>query len=84
MTEPKELIALTPSQLLEVCVQFAAQMGWTDDVGGGEWAHRMQDRGPEAFSRDLIDALGAALESAEIEHHTNLEVLRDLAKEWEE
>ncbi len=36
-TTTSEPITLTPIQLVEVCVQFAADMGWIDAPIGREW-----------------------------------------------
>jgi hypothetical protein len=43
-----ERITLTPTQLVEVCVQFAADMGWIDAPIGKEWLVELKHRaGPQ-------------------------------------
>ena len=43
-----ERITLTPTQLVEVCVQFAADMGWIDAPIGRGWLMQLKHQsGPE-------------------------------------
>lgn len=82
MTE-KELIALSPSQLTEVCVQFAAAMGWIDAPGGAEWSSKVRNSGgPEAFLASIARAIDAALGAAAVETHVDVGALRELEAKW--
>jgi len=84
MTALKELVALTPTQLTEVCVQFAAEMGWIGRPGGTDWYVRLKCHGdPETFHACLAAALSTALSEAAAKNHTDVESLCDFKEAWE-
>ena len=84
MTVSRELVALTPTQLTEVCVQFAAQMGWIGRPGGTDWYVRLKCHGdPERFHKCLATALSAAVHEAAVKSHTDIDSLWEFKEEWE-
>jgi hypothetical protein len=84
MKEQQEIIALTPSQLAEVCVQFASEMAWIGRPGGTDWYVRMKCEGsPEVFHDTIMTAMCAALQRAASQNNTELGSLREFKHEWE-
>ena len=75
---------LTDPQLMEICVQFAAIMGWIDAPGGAEWYGTLVESGnPEAFHESLSRAMREAVERAANEDNTSVEALSRLRATWE-
>lgn len=84
MKAQHELVALTPSQLTEVCVQFAAAMGWIGRPGGTDWYVRLKCHGdPEKFHSSLAAALRTAVERAAAESNTEVDSLHAFKHAWE-
>jgi hypothetical protein len=84
VTPPQQLIALTPTQLTEVCVQFASEMGWIGRPGGTEWYVRMKRHGdPEAFYLSMSAATKAAVRRAAVGNNTEIDSLREFRAAWE-
>jgi hypothetical protein len=84
MKAQRELVALTPSQLTEVCVQFAAEMGWIGRPGGTDWYVRLKCHGDaEAFHTSLAAAMHLAVHKAAGENNTEVDSLRQFKHTWE-
>ena len=80
----QQVVALTPSQLTEVCVQFASEMGWIGRPGGTDWYMRLKTHGdPETFHASLDAAMRAAVQTASGENNTDLDALEEFKESWE-
>ena len=65
-TQSDEFFILTDAQLTEVCVQFAAIMGWIEAPGTDEWYDQLRSHGgPRRFSRSMARARQVAVDRAE-------------------
>lgn len=70
-------------RLLEIAVNFAAQLGLIDSPGGHEWCSLMTNHGgPDAFWGALHGALARALANTSSAGCT-LRELRELSEYWE-
>ena len=79
-----EAHTLTDPQLMEICVQFAAHMGWIDAPGGAEWYGSLVEfGGPEAFYELMSSTVREAVERAAIEDNTSVEALSRIRAAWE-
>ncbi len=79
MSESQKVIALTPDQLTEVCVRFAAIMGWIDGPGSDEWVEELHAySGAQAFHMSLTSARREAVARAAEGITTSLDVLKRL------
>lgn len=80
----QQVLALTPSQLTEVCVQFASEMGWIGRPGGTDWYMRLKTHGdPEAFHASLDCAMRAAVHTAAGVNNTEVDALEKFKESWE-
>ena len=62
-SQSDEFFILTDAQLTEVCVQFAAVMGWVDAPGTPEWYKQLRSHGgPKRFGRLMARARQVAVD----------------------
>jgi hypothetical protein len=79
-----EAYTLTGPQLMEVCAQFSAIMGWIKDPYTREWYDEIRGyKTPEGLHDSMSAAIREAVDRVADEDCTSVEVLTRFKAEWE-